>query len=383
MHERLALKLLNQIMNWDEETATREYAWVRLIARLKFDGYRDYLAGVRFSESLAGWLSQFQPEHRQAAYAFVKNRLIYFSPPEIQRLVDQLYPHVVEPRLRRAAAAEAGVPEYLVWADATARRLYERKKRQVLFIGLSDGARIDMLRRANAGVLANDQIVLATHIDDEKWVDLGDKLTEDRLFAPDERPLFETVYLVDDFTGSGTSFVRRKKSGSWTGKIEKFWKALKKARDHVEADGKIFPLSGAFTLHIHHYISSDQAHQAILERLDEIGAERSVPGAWFAQVEVTEGLLLPKETRIGAETDPEMWAICDRYYDHGLYEQLEEHLAESGQHDIKHGYGDSALPVVLEHNCPNNAITLLWAETDGSNGQHAMRPLFPRRHRHS
>ena len=57
MHERLALKLLNQIMNWDEETATREYAWVRLIARLKFDGYRDYLAGVRFSESLAGWPS--------------------------------------------------------------------------------------------------------------------------------------------------------------------------------------------------------------------------------------------------------------------------------------------------------------------------------------
>jgi hypothetical protein len=81
MHERLASRLLNRIMNWNEETATREYAWLRLIARLKFDGYRDYLAGVRFAESLAGWLSQFEPSHREAAYAFVKTRLIYYSPP--------------------------------------------------------------------------------------------------------------------------------------------------------------------------------------------------------------------------------------------------------------------------------------------------------------
>ncbi len=67
-------------MDWNEETATREYAWLRLIARLKFDGYRDYLAGVRFAESLAGWLSQFEPSHREAAYAFVKNLRIPGNP---------------------------------------------------------------------------------------------------------------------------------------------------------------------------------------------------------------------------------------------------------------------------------------------------------------
>jgi len=383
MHERLALRLLNRIMDWNEETATREYAWVRLIARLKFDGYRDYLAGVRFAESLAGWLSQFDPKHRAAAYAFVKNRLIYFSPPEIQRLVEQLYPRIVEPHLRKSAALEVGLSPYLVWADPKARLLFERKRRQVLFIGLSDGARIDLLRRANAGILANDQIVLATHIDDEKWVDLGKKLREDKLFAKDENPRFEAVYLIDDFTGSGTSFVRRKKDGSWTGKAEKFWKTLTKARERIEAEGECFPLTAAFSLHIHHYISSDQARRVIRERLDAIASERSSPVTWFSKVDVTEGLFLSEATRVTAESDPEIWEICDRYYDHALYEQLKEHLEESGQTDIKHGYGDSALPVVLEHNCPNNAITLLWAETEGLEGRHAMRPLFPRRHRHS
>ena len=42
-----------------------------------------------------------------------------------------------------------------------------------------------------------------------------------------------------------------------------------------------------------------------------------------------------------------------------------------------------ALPVVLEHNTPNNSIPLLWAETAGADGAHAMEPLFFRRDRHA
>ena len=59
MDEQLALRLLGRIMQWNEEVATREYAWVRLVASLKYDGYGDYVAGVRFAESFAGWLAQF------------------------------------------------------------------------------------------------------------------------------------------------------------------------------------------------------------------------------------------------------------------------------------------------------------------------------------
>jgi hypothetical protein len=93
MNEALALKLLRNIMNWDEETAASEYRWVRLMSRFKYDGYRDYVAGARFVESFAGWLIQFDPAHRAAAYEFIKTRLIYFSPLEIHRLVDQFYAH--------------------------------------------------------------------------------------------------------------------------------------------------------------------------------------------------------------------------------------------------------------------------------------------------
>ncbi|MCX7318729.1 MAG: hypothetical protein NT113_04260 [Hyphomicrobiales bacterium] len=379
MNEALALKLLRNIMQWDEETATREYKWVRLMSLLKYDGYRDYVAGVRFTESFAGWLIQFKPAHRAAAYDFVKNRLVYFSPLEIHRLVDQLYPRFIEPKLRKAASGRTGVAPYLVMSDRIARQELLRERRRTLFIGLSDGARIDILRRSNAGVLVNDQIVLATHIDDDKWKDLGSKLGEDPIFEPKSNPKFDRICLVDDFTGSGTSFLRQRKNKTWTGKLRKFGLGLVAARQKLGPD---FPLTDDFALHIHHYISSHQAHSTIVERIAAISADAADEEGWFSQIEVSEGILLPESTRLTAESDPDMWEVCHRYYDHGLYEQLKTHLEEAQQTHIRHGYGDSALPVVLEHNCPNNAITLLWSETDGSSG-HAMRPLFPRRHRHS
>src|SRR6266850_2486213 len=98
MNEALALRLLRQIMSWDEETAVQEYRWVRLMAMFKYEGYRDYVAGVRFPETLAGWLIQFAPDRRPFAYEFIKEQLLYFSPLEIVRLVDQFYPRFVEPK---------------------------------------------------------------------------------------------------------------------------------------------------------------------------------------------------------------------------------------------------------------------------------------------
>ena len=73
--------------------------------------------------------------------------------------------------------------------------------------------------------------------------------------------------------------------------------------------------------------------------------------------------------------------LCERYYDHDLYLRLEEHCQQAGQSDMKFGYADCALPLVLEHNTPNNAIPLLWAETEGEQGTQ-MCPLFFRRDRH-
>ena len=73
MNQDLALKVLGRIMNWSDDRARDEFRWLRLMARLKYDGYHDFHAGMRFAESLVTWLQQFEnPEERETAYAFVR-----------------------------------------------------------------------------------------------------------------------------------------------------------------------------------------------------------------------------------------------------------------------------------------------------------------------
>lgn len=382
----LALELIADVMKWETEEATREYAWLRLISSMKYDGYSDFRAGVRFLESLVSWLRQFDEGDRAAAYSFVKERLVYISGLEIQRVIETFIPEVVFPYLRASVAEEFGIKPYEVWRTKETAAAFERRLRRCLFVGLSDGSRIDVLRRANAGRLSQEQVVPMMNVDDEKWKSLADDLIKE--VGEDAR--FDDVYLIDDFTASGTTFVRFP-DGEPKGKLYKFDRIVLDAKKRLTEAGKVFPLSDDYTLHIHHYVSTRQAHDALGERVVE--ADRRLADKTFGKWAITEGMLLPsdirianvdKETRAAAVTRPAdepMVDLCGRYYDHELFERLEKHCREAGQSDMKYGYADCALPLVLEHNTPNNAVPLLWAETNGKAGN-PMHPLFFRRDRH-
>ena len=67
MKTNTALRLLASVMDWTDEEATMEFRWMDLMARLKYDDYREFLAGMRFLESLVAWLQQFEPADRIAA----------------------------------------------------------------------------------------------------------------------------------------------------------------------------------------------------------------------------------------------------------------------------------------------------------------------------
>ena len=88
-------------MRWNEEQALTEFAWLRLMSRMKYDGYQDFLAGMRFIESLAAWLQQFQADERQAAYALLRKKLVFIGHAELNHLVELFYPETVQPRLMR------------------------------------------------------------------------------------------------------------------------------------------------------------------------------------------------------------------------------------------------------------------------------------------
>jgi hypothetical protein len=211
MDREFVLRKLSDLLRWDEERDAKEFPWLRLMSRLKFDGYQDFLAGIRFVESLIDWLQQFEESDRETAYDFVRSRLIYISPGELQHLVELFYPERVQPRLVRMVAGSRGIRPYRVWSDREALEAFHRLRRKTLFIELSDGARIDIFRRVNADTISNEQIYTAPRINKPKWDDMLSELRKE-LKSGSER--FSIVYLVDDFSASGTSLVR-KTEGKW------------------------------------------------------------------------------------------------------------------------------------------------------------------------
>ena len=106
------------------------------------------------------------------------------------------------------------------------------------------------------------------------------------------------------------------------------------------------------------------------------------PEDWARETHASCGMLLPRELPIDSVSGRHaaFFRLTQAYYDPTI-ETI--HTGIGGVTHLGLGYGRCALPVVLEHNTPNNSIALLWAETDGTGVNPAMRPLFRRRHRHA
>jgi len=133
-----------------------------------------------------------------------------------------------------------------------------------------------------------------------------------------------------------------------------------------------------WTLCVHHYISSKKSEDKVRELDTTLRAELGDAG-WFTKMEFSQGMRLDADFPVTAETHPEFAALIEEYYDDAIEN---EHMKKGGE-NARYGFGQCGLPLVLDHNTPNNSIALLWAETDGENGKHAMRPLFRRRQRHT
>ncbi|MFO1045214.1 MAG: hypothetical protein U0941_25845 [Planctomycetaceae bacterium] len=367
MKQDFILGKLAEIMAWPAGVDREEFGWLRLMSRMKYDGYQDFLAGARFVESLADWLQQFTLEERAAAYEFVRKSLVYISTAEMNHLVELFYPETVVWRLQAVVAALGNIPQWQVWATAESRELFERIRRQTLFIELSDGARIDVFRRANAGLISNEQAVTSPRLNKEKWDDLLDNLRND-LNDPEAR--FAFVFLMDDFVGSGTTLLRKKGEGKWGGKLVRFWEDV---ADHL---GTHFQPD--WSLCVHHYLATARAVQAVQERQREIQQEKG-NGNWFANVQFSFGAILPDDFPLTPATHGAFLELATKYYDSSIET---EHTRVAGTSAML-GFGECALPLVLEHNTPNNSVAILWADTVGKDGGHAMRPLFRRRQRHS
>lgn len=379
MTQEIGLRVLSQIMKWDDDRSREEFAWLNLMARLKYDGYRDFHAGMRFIESLVAWLQQFKQADREIAYDFVRNQLVFISLGEMIHLVEQFFLNTVRERLVQTVARQNQIPTYRVLVEGS--QALKNLRRKTLFMGLSDGARLDVIRRASSGSLSNEQFVQSTQIDTKKWEDLLENLRED---LDDPQARFRLVYLVDDFMGTGTSFLRHdERAGKWHGKLIRFQESVQSATEKLRGQKLFEP---EWELCIHHYVATNEGKKSIKRLLQELKKmESKFVLGWAREMHPSFGTVLPPHLPINLEDSQHQpfVRLTTTYYNPDIETK---HTAVGGVTHLGLGYGGCALPLVLEHNTPNNSVALLWAETNDAPKDgivtHAMRPLFRRRQRH-
>jgi hypothetical protein len=367
MKDALAEKLLAHILEWSPEDVARERPILQAMAAFKYDGYEQFSPGMRFVESLARWLSQFEKADRQIAYEFVKTRLVYCSPEEMTHLVETAYADHIRPILLQRVAQEQSLnPHHLgTIADTVAFRI---RQRQCLFLGLSDGARIDSFRRANRE-LDHEQIWQTHDLSAPRVKELVEKLTIQvcKLRGDTDATTiypFRTIVLLDDFSASGSSYYMAKADGSVGGKIAKFYNTLMDDREALAS----LVSQGDFDIVILLYVATEQA----IVHLEEYS--RKLWGARKVQCIVQAIQHLPPTIKVARAGDERFRGLIEKYYDHSIFDH---HIEKGGTADAKYGYADCGLPVVLHHNTPNNALALLWSYDD-----RAVRGLFPRVQRH-
>ena len=377
MNSNLANQLLASIMKWDAQTLASERAALEFMGSMKYDAYDRYMPGMRFMSSLVQWLNDIEEEDRDEAYKFIKEKLVFISSMQMNYLVDLLYDSKIRPILLDMATTETGMPSYKRSSNVVHNR-FEIEKRSALVVGLSDGAHTDILRRS-AG-FSNEQVLTNYYPDGKKLKDMLDELRKDDKLKSIEKPYFRRIFLIDDFTASGKSFIRYDESdGKYHGKLKKIIDELC-TRGYVEKGQKIEHLSYLLNpeqkiqIDILFSIATEKAKTSIKDNLDDY--LKSV--GWQDKVEFNIHIVQLLEDKLSNDikSDNNLVRVLKKDK-HFVEECVISKSYKVGKNDSPWlGFDECALPVVLAHNTPNNSLPIIWQDAERFHG------LFPRISRH-
>ena len=356
MRDNLAARVLDHLVDWEPDDRSAIFADLARLARYKYDHYEGFSAGERFFARLARWLSQFETmEDRRRIIDFVRNDLLFISRDEMIHAITCVYSHHIKHLLIRQAAILLDLPAYKV-TSITGTPEFSALRRKTLFLGLSDGARLDLLRRSSHE-LSHEQFSLSAELGDAAQSSMIDKLSNVAERQNWRQPhQFSNVVLVDDFYGSGASLLDQRTDGTWKGK-------LYKAQKHLIYLAGVDPpvVIEDPTVIVVIYVASHQARCHVKSMLSTFEPD-------WRLIIVQE---LPAFRRVD---NAHLHQICKEFFD--------PVMADEHKGTTPHGHKDASLPVVLFHNTPNNSISILWADTESQPGSSNRCALFPRYERH-
>ena len=340
-----------------DATFPEQLGILRRLATYKYDDYQQYTPGRQFVESLARWLGQFHDSaERGDALRFVLQRLVYLSDAEMRHLVSLMVRDLVPKRVQRLIADRLNIPWYRT-AAIRGTTDFRRATRASLFLGMSDGARIDQFRR-NDATLSNEQFAITYELSEARAHSMLKELRKD---LNDTAATFDHIFLIDDFAGSGRTIIRRSEDGAFDGRLVRF------------IDDTLCKLSGGSCprVFICLYLATDLALDHIRSMIEAYPeppwSADNVPEVMAVMTLDHRFRLLHDRSEEGYDTDQRFDLLLHKYYDARVQDEHKK--------VVVHGYSDCGLPLVLPHNTPNNSVYLLW-EKDRT------LPLFPRFERH-
>lgn len=351
MKDILAEQLLANIMNWDSEKLAEERFQIQMFADIKYDNYQKYSQGMKYVESLALWLKCFDNDDRSTLYNFLKENLIYISEKQMRTLVEMSYPFYIEPAILKKSkqiCRKANI------TDATEQEeQYKKLVKKSLFLGLSDGSHIDLFRRANPN-LSNEQINVYYDMSQDKFTDMVKEMPESEIVGKG----LGNIFLMDDFSGSGISFIRNE-NGTWKGKIVKLFNRLRTYGLEVTN----------IDLSLLLYVSTAEALNYINSELIKYKTENNMNAAYSVNaIQIINKPVIQPETIL----------LLEKYYSKYTMATIEDSHYKKGKCEYPFlGFNSCALPLVIYHNTPNNSIPIIWfSNNDEYYG------LFPRVTRH-
>lgn len=416
MKRELALRLLQEIVPGleDEAEASDLFRELQFLAEYKYNKYEMYHPGRLFLENLALWLRQFDEGERRVALDFVRKQLIFVSRPEFQQLAGILYHDMIRRCQFNTAASIDGYPQYKIRAIHESKT-FGQVEQGSLYVGMSDGARIDYIRRHTLAI-SNEQVLPYYDVSDVK---ISQVLKDLRKLTGNSEATFRCLFLIDDFCGSGRTLLREVVTAQFTDgtsppTIPTQWQSRLRFDDVTrelewryegeinEADQSAMLTMGAdesFQSVIEALVNKAKSGDTILKgALTKVAAsavrnalhedaevffcpllatehaikrlELLVPRLLgrFAKLRILPGAIIDSTNEITTPTTP-IGALCDKYYS--------DEFGDQHTGNVKFGFDNCGLPLTLHHNTPNNSIYLMWARRKQS-----FHPLFVRYERH-
>lgn len=365
MRDQNAQQILAKVMGWNDKESVQEYVPnLLLLADYKYDRYQRFGPGRRFIESLAHWLNQFEPEDRQSALKLVMDNLIYISEAELSHLVQTAYPDWIVQERIRLVSEEKGFEKHRIANIIGDKRFIELGIKS-LYLGLSDGARTNELRRASDGDINNEQIWQAYELGEGKAKEMQSELGSALYKAdfPSSNPRFNMIWLLDDFSGSGNTYIRYdSEQNKFKGKIKKIYEMLE--------TGDLIDKSH-YQVYLLLYVATRQAIDHI-----EYWSEQFTSQFGHTPLQVRVLCILEPDISLKQHPKADMKTLLEnnKYVDP---KACDKHFLVGGTTDPCWGFAGCALPVVLSHNTPNNSVYILWGPDS-----YTFHGLFPRVSRH-